>query len=137
MWSRRQTPTQNSTYQQCLARLALSQPNERAQTFADQIPFIALNCGSLPDTLIEAELFGHERGAFTGAQSARQGLAAQAEGGTLFLDAVDTLPPKAQVGILRLAQDKCYRALGSSKEHRADIRILAETNTLLLALAES
>jgi DNA-binding NtrC family response regulator len=100
-------------------------------------PFIALNCGSLPDTLIEAELFGHERGAFTDAQSTRQGLIAQAEGGTLFLDEIDTLPPKAQVGILRLVQDKCYRPLGSSKEHQADIRILAATNTSLLKLAES
>jgi DNA-binding NtrC family response regulator len=100
-------------------------------------PFVALNCGSLPDTLIEAELFGHERGAFTDAQSARQGLVAQAEGGTLFLDEIDTLPPKAQVGILRLVQDKCYRALGSTKEHRADIRIVAATNICLLKLAES
>jgi DNA-binding NtrC family response regulator len=99
-------------------------------------PFIALNCGSLPDTLIEAELFGHERGAFTDAQSSRQGLIAQAEGGTLFLDEIDTLPPKAQVGILRLVQDKCYRALGSTKEHRADIRIVAATNISLLKLAE-
>jgi DNA-binding NtrC family response regulator len=100
-------------------------------------PFIALNCGSLPDTLIEAELFGHERGAFTDAHSARQGLIAQSGGGTLFLDEIDTLPPKAQVGILRLVQDKCYRALGSTREHRADIRILAATNASLLKLAES
>jgi DNA-binding NtrC family response regulator len=100
-------------------------------------PFIALNCGSLPDTLIEAELFGHERGAFTDAHSPRQGLIAQAEGGTLFLDEIDTLPPKAQVGILRLVQDKCYRALGSATERQAHIRILAATNTSLLTLAET
>jgi len=100
-------------------------------------PFVALNCGSLPDTLIEAELFGHERGAFTDAHCARQGLVAQAEGGTLLLDEIDTLPPKAQVGILRLVQDKSYRALGAITERQANIRILTATNTSLLKLAEA
>ena len=98
-------------------------------------PFVALNCGSLPDTLIEAELFGHERGAFTDAHSQRQGLVSEAAGGTLFLDEIDTLPSKAQVGILRLVQDKSYRTLGSTTERRANIRIVSATNLSLLNLA--
>lgn len=98
-------------------------------------PFVALNCGSLPDTLIEAELFGHERGAFTDAHAQRQGLIAEAAGGTLFLDEIDTLPSKAQAGILRLVQDKSYRTLGSTTERRANTRILSATNISLLKLA--
>jgi DNA-binding NtrC family response regulator len=100
-------------------------------------PFVPLNCGSFPETLMEVELFGHERGAFTDAQTSRKGLLAQADGGTLFLDEVDTLPLKAQVDLLRFLQDKCYRVVGSSEEHRANVRILAASNAPLLQLAQS
>jgi DNA-binding NtrC family response regulator len=94
-------------------------------------PFVALNCGSLPDTLLEDELFGHERGAFTGAHARRDGLIAQARKGTLFLDEVDTLSPKAQVDLLRVLQDKRFRAIGSAVEREADVRVLAATNASL------
>ncbi|MCI0591578.1 MAG: sigma-54 dependent transcriptional regulator [Gammaproteobacteria bacterium] len=92
-------------------------------------PFVPVNCGSLPDTLLEAELFGHERGAFTDARSRRLGLFAQAEGGTLFLDEVDTLSLRAQITLLRVLQDKRYRAVGSSSELTANVRVLAATNS--------
>lgn len=91
-------------------------------------PFVPLNCGALPDHLLEAELFGHERGAFTDAKAARRGLVAEADGGTLFLDEVDALSPKAQVVLLRFAQDQRYRPLGSARELRTNVRLVAATN---------
>jgi DNA-binding NtrC family response regulator len=94
-------------------------------------PFVAVNCGSLVDTLLEDELFGHERGAFTDAHGRRAGLAAQAEKGTLFLDEVDTLTPRGQVTLLRLLHDKTFRPLGSAGECRADVRFVAATNAQL------
>ena len=100
-------------------------------------PFVALNCGSFPEGLMEVELFGHERGAFTDAQLHRKGLLAQAEGGTLFLDEVDTLPIKAQVDLLRFLQDRCYRVVGSSEERRANVRILSASNAPLFQNATS
>jgi DNA-binding NtrC family response regulator len=100
-------------------------------------PFVAVNCGSFTHALLEDELFGHERGAYTDARSARQGLIAQAERGTLFLDEVDTLPSKAQVDLLRVLQDKSFRVIGSSVEHQADVRILAATNAPLDKLVGS
>jgi DNA-binding NtrC family response regulator len=93
-----------------------------------QFPFVAVNCGSLPDTLLEAELFGHERGAFTHAEARREGLIAQAEGGTFFLDEIDTMAFKAQVDLLRVLQDRKYRVIGSSREREADVRVVAATN---------
>ena len=91
-------------------------------------PFVPMNCGSLPETLLEDELFGHERGAFTDAHTRRSGLISEAEKGTLFLDEVDTLTTKAQVAFLRVLQDKRFRAVGSSIEQQADVRIVAATN---------
>jgi DNA-binding NtrC family response regulator len=91
-------------------------------------PFIAVNCGALPDTLLEDELFGHERGAFTDARLGRPGLLAQGEKGTLFLDEVGTLTDRAQMALLRVLQDKTYRVLGSCREDRADVRFVAATN---------
>src|SRR5690606_10128140 len=88
-------------------------------------PFIPINCGAIPDNLAEAELFGHERGAFTDARQARRGLVAEADGGTLFLDEVDALSPKAQVTLLRFLQDQRYRPLGRGTELRSDVRIIA------------
>jgi two-component system response regulator GlrR len=91
-------------------------------------PFVPVNCGALPLELVENELFGHERAAFTGAGAAEPGLIAEAEGGTLFLDEVDSLPAAAQVKLLRFLESKEYRRLGSSRLRRADLRIVAATN---------
>jgi DNA-binding NtrC family response regulator len=94
-------------------------------------PFVPINCGALPETLLEDELFGHERGAFTDAHARRLGLIAQANKGTIFLDEVDALSPKAQVVLLRVLQDKRFRAIGGVCELQADVRIIAATNTAL------
>jgi two-component system, NtrC family, response regulator GlrR len=100
-------------------------------------PFVAVNCGSLTDLLFEEELFGHERGAFTDAHAQRRGLVVEAHGGTLFLDEIDALAPKGQVSILRLLQDKSFRAIGCRTEEFADIRILAATNASLESLVHT
>ncbi|HEY2990866.1 MAG TPA: sigma 54-interacting transcriptional regulator [Candidatus Binatia bacterium] len=91
-------------------------------------PFIPVNCGALPDHLLENELFGHERGAFTDASSAEKGLIAEAEGGTLLLDEIDTLSPAAQVKLLRFLQSGEYRPLGCARSMLAQVRVIAATN---------
>jgi two-component system response regulator GlrR len=91
-------------------------------------PFIPVNCATLPDTLVESELFGHTRGAFTDASQARQGLVHLAEGGTLFLDEVEALSPRGQGVLLRFLQDSSYRALGANQLQHADVRIIAASN---------
>ena len=91
-------------------------------------PFIPINCGAIPVDLVENELFGHEKGAFTGASESRTGLIAEAEGGTVFLDEIDCLPLAAQVKLLRFLQEKEYRPLGSKKMKKADVRLLAAMN---------
>jgi DNA-binding NtrC family response regulator len=102
-----------------------------------EAPFIAVNCGAIPETLVESELFGHARGAFTDARQARIGLVAQAAGGTLFLDEVDSLGPRAQAALLRFLQDHEYRPVGGQGTKRADVRVIAATNGDLGALAET
>ena len=97
-------------------------------------PFVPLNCGSLPETLIEDELFGHEKGAFTDARARRVGLLVQADGGTLFLDEVDTLSPRAQVALLRVLQDRTVRAIGAEYHRSIDVRFIAATNADLMQL---
>jgi DNA-binding NtrC family response regulator len=92
-------------------------------------PLIPINCGATPLELLENELFGHERGAFTGATRSQPGLVQEASGGTLFLDEIDCLPPLAQVKLLRFIQEKEYRPLGSTKTRKADVRIISATNT--------
>jgi two-component system, NtrC family, response regulator GlrR len=94
-------------------------------------PFVPVNCGAIPIELVENELFGHERGAFTGANTARPGLIEEAEGGTLFLDEIDCLPLMAQVKLLRFLQEKEYRRLGSSRVRHADVRVITATNKTL------
>jgi DNA-binding NtrC family response regulator len=94
-------------------------------------PFIPVNCAALPDHLFENELFGHLKGAFTDASSSEKGLIAEAEGGTLILDEVDTLSPPAQAKLLRFLQNGEYRPLGSSRTVTANVRIIASTNTVL------
>jgi two-component system, NtrC family, response regulator GlrR len=98
--------------------------------------FVAVNCGALPDGLIETELFGHGQGAFTDAKQARAGVIAQAQGGTLFFDEVDTLSPKAQVTLLRYLQDLRYRPVGVSHEVASDVRVIAASNQPLNRLVE-
>ncbi len=100
-------------------------------------PFVAVNCGALPDTLLEDELFGHERGAFTDARLGRPGLIAQGEKGTLFLDEVGTLTARAQMALLRVLQDKTYRVLGACREDHADVRFVAATNAPLRQRVEA
>jgi DNA-binding NtrC family response regulator len=94
-------------------------------------PFVPINCARLPDTLLEDELFGHERGAFTDAHAQRAGLFAHAEKGTLFLDELEALSPKAQTVLLRVLEHKKYSPVGSSRERDADVRIIAATNAPL------
>jgi DNA-binding NtrC family response regulator len=91
-------------------------------------PFVPVNCGAMPVELVENELFGHKRGAFTSAATSEHGLIHEADGGTLFLDEIDLLPALAQVKLLRFLQDKEYRPLGSNKTYTADIRLIAATN---------
>jgi len=88
-------------------------------------PFVAVNCGALPETLIESELFGNEKGAFTDAHESRRGLIKEAEGGTLFLDEVDSMPMRAQISLLRFLQDQTYRPLGGRREVKGDVRVIA------------
>ncbi|MDQ8021932.1 MAG: sigma-54 dependent transcriptional regulator [Moraxellaceae bacterium] len=94
-------------------------------------PFVPLNCGAVPEALVESELFGAERGAFTDAHTRRTGLIATAEGGTLFLDEVDALPARAQVSLLRFLQDQTYRPLGASREMTGNVRIVAAASPRL------
>ena len=91
-------------------------------------PFVALNCGALPETLLESELFGHMRGAFTGADSNKKGLIEVAEKGTIFLDEIGEMSPMVQVKLLRVLQERKFRRLGGTEEVEADIRIIAATN---------
>jgi Nif-specific regulatory protein len=91
-------------------------------------PFVTANCGAIPETLIEAELFGHCRGGFTGATADRKGLFQQADEGTLFLDEIGDLPLEGQVKLLRAIEGKPFRPVGSEKETRADIRFIAATH---------
>jgi len=91
-------------------------------------PFVPVNCGALPENLVESEIFGHKRGAFTGAASDQAGLIREAEGGTLFLDEIDCLMPQAQVKLLRFLQDGEYRSVGSQQILHANIRVVAAAN---------
>jgi transcriptional regulator with PAS, ATPase and Fis domain len=98
---------------------------------------VAVNCGAIPVELIENELFGHDRGAYTGASGSRNGLIQEAEQGTLFFDEVNCLPLMAQVKLLRFLQSKEYRPLGSTKSFTGDVRIIAATNANLEAEVEA
>jgi sigma-54 specific flagellar transcriptional regulator A len=96
-------------------------------------PLVTINCGAIPLELVESELFGHAKGAFTGAQTARRGHVATAEGGTLFLDEIGELPLSAQVKLLRVLQQREYTPVGESRAVKCDVRIVAATNRDLAA----
>ena len=91
-------------------------------------PFVPVNCGAIPAELLESELFGHEKGAFTGAINSRAGRFEMAEGGTLFLDEIGDMPLNMQVKILRVLQERCYERVGSNKTQNVDVRIIAATH---------
>ena len=101
----------------------------------DGKPFVAVNCGALPDNLVENELFGHARGAYTDARQSQRGLVEQAEGGTLFLDEIEALSHKGQIALLRFLQEYEYRPLGSQETKRACLRLITASNEPLEQLA--
>ncbi len=102
-----------------------------------EFPFVEINCATLPGDLVEAELFGYERGAFTDARSRKLGLVEAAHGGTLFLDEVGELDQKVQVKLLKLLEDKTVRRLGSVRDHKVNVRIVAATNRELQDLVRA
>jgi DNA-binding NtrC family response regulator len=97
-------------------------------------PFVVVDCGGLPDSLIDAELFGHEKGAFTGAEAARRGAIEEADGGTLFLDEIAELPLQLQAKLLRALEARTIKRLGSNEWKRCDVRVIAATHQDLARL---
>ena len=100
-------------------------------------PFVAVNCGAIPAELLESELFGHEKGAFTGAVAARKGRFELAEGGTLFLDEIGDMPFDMQVKLLRVLQERTFERVGGTKLQKANVRIVAATHQNLEGKVES
>lgn len=121
---------QSGTGKELVAK-ALHEQSHRAEG-----PLISVNCAAIPETLIESELFGHEKGAFTGANVARKGLVEAADGGSLFLDEIGELPMEAQARLLRLLQEKEVRRVGSIQSKTVDVRLVAATHRNLKELAK-
>ena len=113
---------ENGTGKEMLAR-AIHEESQRATA-----PFIAVSCAALPETLIESELFGHEKGAFTSATHARMGRFELADGGTLFLDEIVELSANVQVKLLRVLQERTFERVGGTKTINVDIRLIAASN---------
>jgi sigma-54 specific flagellar transcriptional regulator A len=105
--------------------------NIHAQSSRSNKPFVPINCGAIPADLLESELFGHEKGAFTGAISARQGRFELAEGGVIFLDEIGDMPLPMQVKLLRVLQERCFEKVGSNKSIKTDVRVIAATHRRL------
>ncbi len=122
---------ESGTGKELVAR-ALHQQSRRAAA-----PLICVNCAAIPETLIESELFGHEKGAFTGASAARTGLVEAADGGTLFLDEIGELPLDAQARLLRVLQEGEIRKIGSVETRHVDVRLIAATHRDLYALSRT
>jgi two-component system nitrogen regulation response regulator NtrX len=122
---------ENGTGKELVAR-ALHEASPRGR-----MPFIAVNCSAIPEELIESELFGHERGAFTGATQARRGRFEEAHGGTLFLDEVADLSPRAQTKLLRVLQEGELTRVGGSRAQRVDVRVIAASNRDLAAAVKT
>ena len=106
------------------------------QSSRNKKPFIAISCAALPETLLESELFGHEKGAFTGADNMKQGRFELADGGTLFLDEIGEIPPLIQVKLLRVLQEREFERLGGTKPISVDVRLIAATNRNLQQAVE-
>ena len=121
---------ESGTGKELIARAIHSQSERRF------FPIVALNCGSIPETLLESELFGHEKGAFTGAQYRRKGKIELAHGGTLFLDEIGDIPTKMQVDLLRVLETRRFHRLGGNQEITSDFRLVCATNRDLEALIE-
>ena len=113
---------ESGTGKELIAR-ALHQASERASK-----PFVAINCAAMPADLLEAELFGHTRGAFTGAERARDGLFLQAQDGSLFLDEIGDMPLSFQAKLLRVVQERCIRPIGADHESEIDVRLISATH---------
>src|SRR4029079_3238325 len=113
---------ESGTGKELVAR-AIYQHSRRAQN-----PFLAINCAAIPENLLESELFGHEKGAFTGADKKRIGKFEQCHGGTIFLDEVGDMAPLTQTKILRLIQEQRFERLGGGETVRTDVRLIAATN---------
>src|SRR5437764_8440449 len=120
---------ESGTGKELVAR-AIYQHSKRADS-----PFLAINCAAIPETLLESELFGHEKGAFTGADRRRVGKFEQCHGGTIFLDEVGDMSPLTQTKILRLLQDQAFERVGGGQTIRTDVRLIAATNADLEKLA--
>ena len=122
---------ENGTGKEVLAR-AIHEESPRARG-----PFVGVSCAALPESLIESELFGHEKGAFTDAAQARKGRFELADGGTLFLDEISELTPPIQVKLLRVLQERTFERLGGTKTLTVDIRLIAASNRDLEQMIET